>query len=333
MILNEGMKSDYKNNGYLIVKQGINTGSGHHYARLEQAIDGMASSIETSREEYLRAVCRWDSPNDIVIQLVNELAPKIKPMITELLERENKIVRSSIIRKHSEAGKPTHGHQDSGYWLKNASQTYDISSWIALENVDENNGALRVIPGSHLQMPEAQQDFLSKYFEDPAMNWGDSAITVKMSAGDILLFSPGLWHASHSCSEGQTRSSLVIRWTGNPPIFEAVNTHTIESGDSSEFGMSSSGRLLSQSLTTILKIAGHPVPKKRENLIRAVLDHNLTRLLPDPKLADATLNKLLILTKAKAAHNGNDLGASVWEDIRDLIVEPSKTLFEANGNE
>ncbi|MET4695288.1 phytanoyl-CoA dioxygenase family protein [Endozoicomonas lisbonensis] len=332
MIISEDWKSEYKKNGYLIIKGGVDTRQGEFCSRLNRTLELQAKAIRVPVDDYLRAVCRWDSPNDIVQKFVRELKPKIQPLISSILDRSVEIVRASVIRKHYWAGKATHGHQDAGYWLKNASQAYDISSWIALEDVDESNGALKIIPASHLSGAEPQQDFLSKGFEDPADFWGDKSLTLSMSAGDILLFSPYLWHASHPCSKGRTRTAFVMRWAGIPPIYEAIDTIETEHDSATEFGMSTSGKLLSDSLMMLLQNKGYTATEKREDLICLVLKRNLTNILHDPVRANLALKKLLILTLAKQDHYGNDLGAGIWEEIRDSFVEPCKVLFGEKGD-
>ena len=327
-MINDDLKLDFQQNGFFLIKKAIEVDALECCSRLNRSIRAMAESISTPEDKYLQAVSRWDSPCAIVQEFTHELQPLLEPVASTILDRDVEIIRSSIIRKSVTAARPTHGHQDAGYWLENASSTYDLSTWIALEDIDESNGALRVLPGSHKAGVIPQQDFLAKEFIDPALSWGDEAVTLNMSAGDVAVFSPYLWHASHSCQQKRTRTALVLRWAGQPPVFTFDDAATLRAkNNSNEFGMSTSGKLLDHSLCLLAKSAGYsPEDLPRVDLVQLILSKQLTERLPASDKAIGILNRLLILIQAKESHHGNDLGAGVWEGIRDLIVEPCINL-------
>lgn len=87
--------------------------------------------------------------------------------------------------------------------------------WVALGDVDEHSGALRVIPGSHLGSVEPPADYLNADFLDPAASWNGDARSLPMSAGCAVTFDPKLWHASHATSINRVRRALAIRWVLN----------------------------------------------------------------------------------------------------------------------
>ena len=319
----EAIKSFYQKNGYIVVKGILRECSEHYCARLDKAIKDMAHSIDTTEEQYLSAVCRWDMPCDIVNQFKQEIAPIIEPLVSGILGREVEIVRASVIRKSGIAEKGTHGHQDSGYWLVNKSDTYDMTSWIAFGNVDSSNGALQVLPNSYSVGPQEQEDFLSEAFIDPVKNWGDEAKTLNMSVGDMVLFSPDLWHASHECQKDKTRIAFIMRWSGIPSVFSAAEKPEKCGVSSTQFGMQTSGYLLKKTLVRLVEDAGLSLPDSPTDLIGFVLSHNLTSTLPEPDKANTALSKLRILNLAKS-HGGNDLGIGIWEDIRDFVVETDR---------
>lgn len=331
IIISEEMKSHYQKHGYLIIKGMFNTDSESYCSRFEQAIEDMATTINVTKDEYLSAVCRWDTPCQIVGALCEEIGTVIEPLISELLEREVEVVRASVIRKSGGAGRGTHGHQDAGYWLKNASQRYDLTTWIALEDVDASNGALRVVPGSHLSGVGIHGDFLADDYVNPAHEWGNKGLTLNMSAGDMVLFSPFLWHASHGCTEDRTRAAFIVRWTGKPPVYDACDELDASTQQNShhEFGMQTSGGLLANVLRTLAEDAGLSSPASLKELIQLALENSLTRCLPESRRAHLALQRLLILTQARELHGGNDLGVGVWEEIRDSIVEPYRILSKA----
>ena len=86
--------------------------------------------------------------------------------------------------------------------------------------------------------------------------------------------------------------------------------------------MQTSGYLLKQTLELFVKNAGLSLTDSSTDLISFVLNHNLTSELSEPDKANVALDKLRILHLAKK-HGGKDLGLGVWEDIRDVVVEPN----------
>lgn len=173
-----------RKNGFAIERRVLTSKAKSLQQQVESAIGTMAHDINMSTEQYLSAVSRWDSPNESVQLLVNELSGILKPLAEEYFGEKLNIVRASIIRKSPEACQGTLGHQDAGYWNINSSSIYDLSTWGALEDIDEKNGALRVLPGSHLKGAEAQGGFLARDFLDPVINWdGDKTLNMVNKTG------------------------------------------------------------------------------------------------------------------------------------------------------
>lgn len=53
-----------------------------------------------------------------------------------------------FFEKHPDISKPTHPHQDNGYYMLNPPLV--ITFWVALDDIDEGNGCLYYTPKSHL---------------------------------------------------------------------------------------------------------------------------------------------------------------------------------------
>ena len=313
-------KQCYKENGYFLLSNLLSDKTNILCEDINTAIEKMSSSIGVSSTTYLDSVCRWDYPSDIVKHLVDNVVERLEPIASELLGANIEIVRSSLIYKSGEANKATHGHQDSGYWRTNRSDTYDLTTWIALNDIDCSNGALRVLPGSHQNGADVQSDFLAKGFVDPADSWGNKSHTLEMKSGSVAVFSPDLWHASHSCDPGNTRMGLVIRWRAVPSQYVLEDIPGTVDAAPDKFGMMTSTNLLERKLKYIVERESVPQPNSLDQLISIVLEQNLVSVFPEPQKANRALRRLQILRLAKV-HGGNDLGNGIWEDIRDYVVE------------
>jgi hypothetical protein len=72
-----------------------------------------------------------------------------------------------------------------------------ITARVHLDDVTDENGPLRVIPGSHRSLCEADDET-----REP--------VTVRCRAGDVLLMRPLLTHASGHCSPTTTRHRRIV---------------------------------------------------------------------------------------------------------------------------
>jgi len=73
---------------------------------------------------------------------------KFEDIAKLLLEDEVVGKNLQYFNKPPKIGKPTPPHQDGYYFMLEPSEA--VTMWLALEDVDEENGCVRYIPGSHL---------------------------------------------------------------------------------------------------------------------------------------------------------------------------------------
>lgn len=285
-------------------------------ARFELEIVGMAQEIGVPIEGYLASVCRWSTPNPRIQALVDDVIGYLQPMVEKVLGASVRVQRASVFRK-SGGALGTHAHQDAGYWVRPSSSRYDATSWVSFDNVDESSGALRILPRSHRPRRAAPVDYLAPAFVDPVDAWGPSATTLRMSAGDVVVFDPYLWHASHGSAQQRVRRALAVRWEidGSSLVPSIVPP---EAAIPERFGMFTSGEWLHRALRNL---AGQDLPKGEDG-VRWALENDLPSKLPDPRQARSALMRLQILWKARERHHASDERGMVWDAVRDFVVAP-----------
>lgn len=112
-------------------------------------------------------------------------------------------------------------HQDIRYWSFDRPEL--ISTWLALGAETAANGALRIVPGSHrLQLDRGRLDrdlFLRPELPENA-ELIDSAVSVELDAGDVLLFHCRAFHAAGRNETTEPKFSLVFTYHSedNRPI-------------------------------------------------------------------------------------------------------------------
>ncbi|TWD75253.1 phytanoyl-CoA dioxygenase PhyH [Kribbella amoyensis] len=105
-------------------------------------------------------------------------------------------------------------HQDNTF-LRADPETC-LAAWIAVDDVDAENGGLAVVPGSHrteLVCPEPAD--LTESFTDAEVPIPDglTRIQTRMKAGDVLFFHGSVVHGSRpNTSENRFRRSLIFHY-------------------------------------------------------------------------------------------------------------------------
>ena len=101
-------------------------------------------------------------------------------------------------------------HQDSGYFGEDTADSVIPTAWIPLVPVDETNGCIQIVPGSHRQgmIEHYTEDREGRFLEvgDDVLD-GAEIVTVPMEPGDALLFHNLTLHRSTAHTVSDT-----IRW-------------------------------------------------------------------------------------------------------------------------
>ncbi len=158
--------------------------------------------------------------------------PALIAVMRQLIGEDAERFTDQVIVKNPEAGVTTFFHQDGFYWRKSGQRT--INCWIALDDADADNGALRFMPRSQtggLIEHEA-------YFDDPTIHSGvtgeafrrlripldqvdfsrDRVAPVK--TGGCVMFGKLCWHRSDPNRSGRQRRAYAIAYHGTNPALD-----------------------------------------------------------------------------------------------------------------
>lgn len=151
---------------------------------------------------------------------------RIKPPLADVATAEQ---RAHIVG--------THWHQDRGVAHASADASRMLTVWLAITDATEENGCLRVVPGSHRQEMlthcpvTGQLAIPTKLFDE------SSAVTLPVKAGGAVLLHANTIHASLENHSRDIRWSFDLRYnvTGDPsgrecfPSFVARSRRSPES--------------------------------------------------------------------------------------------------------
>ena len=110
-------------------------------------------------------------------------------------------------------GKAVSFHQDASYWGLTPAKT--VTVWLALDDTDEENGAMQFLPGSHKvgHIPwkeSSEESVLNQQIEDISVF--DKPFSNNLKAGEFSLHSSLLVHGSPKNQSPRRRCGLTIRY-------------------------------------------------------------------------------------------------------------------------
>ncbi len=142
---------------------------------------------------------------------------RVKQKLTELFGGRTPLLsqchHNCVMTKHPGYSSRTMWHQDIRYWSFERADL--ISTWLALGAERRSNGALLVIPGSHmLQLDASRYD--EALFLRPELPGNQSLLAqaqmVELDAGDLLYFHCRLFHAAGRNEMHALKCSLVFSY-------------------------------------------------------------------------------------------------------------------------
>jgi len=121
-------------------------------------------------------------------------------------------------------------HQDAPYWPTITPMT-QVTAWIALDDVDQDNGCMSMVPGSHLWGNTI--DFLHtlKSFDDMPETFEGHPVKVHacpVKKGHVHFHHALTWHGSSANTSGRPRRAIALHYMGNDTRFVAAGNHPMK---------------------------------------------------------------------------------------------------------
>jgi len=138
--------------------------------------------------------------------------PKWKGLAETLLADQVVAQELEWFNKPPEIGKPTPPHQDGYYFMLEPNEA--ITMWLALDPVDERNGCIRYIPGSHRKglRPHGRTEVLG--FSQGITDYGSAdrsaEVPIVASPGDLLVHHAVTIHRADGNPSQRHRRSLGL---------------------------------------------------------------------------------------------------------------------------
>src|SRR5579862_2120885 len=208
--------------------------------RLDDVMEGRTAAQPEAKRNML------GDQEQVVVQVVNIWAaddlfrehlyhPEICAMAAQLMGTDVvRVWHDQIQYKPPRNGGKTSWHQDHPYWP--IIQPADlVSAWVALEDADEVNGCMRMVPRSHLWGPHkggtigTNEDFSPGY--DPTLIPTGETVEVvpcPVRAGEVMFHHCLTWHGSPPNRSERGRPAIAVHYMPGYTRYEPIGTHLVE---------------------------------------------------------------------------------------------------------
>ena len=178
----------------------------------------------------------WHRTHAVVHDMVTEA--RILDYLQDLLGEDLVCWGTHYFCKMPGDGKRVSWHQDASYWPLTPSKT--VTVWLAIDDADAKNGAMQIVPGSHLhgqiafeQSRAEENNVLNQTVVDP-LDYGGEPVLLALRAGQMSLHTDLLLHGSEPNASNRRRCGLTLRfvpaevralngWNGNAVVCRGID--------------------------------------------------------------------------------------------------------------
>jgi len=164
--------------------------------------------------------------------------PQITEEIAQLSDAtEVRLWHDQIQYKPAHIGGVNMWHQDAPFW-PTLYPMNEVTAWVALDDVDIDNGCMSMVPGSHLWGNEIEFLTALPSFDALPSEYKGHAVTVvprPVKKGHVHYHHALTWHGSHANTSGRPRRAIALHYMNQDTCYAASGEHVmkpfIEVGD------------------------------------------------------------------------------------------------------
>ena len=131
--------------------------------------------------------------------------------VEDLIGPNIQLFHDQALYKPAHHGGPVFWHQDNAYWQCVPANL--VSCWMTLDDVTVDNGAMQVIPGSHVQALEHDRSASSNALLDSADQVdGSQAVAIELPAGGAMLHHCQTFHYTAPNNTPRERRAFIIHF-------------------------------------------------------------------------------------------------------------------------
>ena len=140
--------------------------------------------------------------------------PRIVDLVADLIGDDVLCWASAILSKAPHDPKAVPWHQDASFWHLSPART--VTVWLAIDDADEENSAMRFIPGTHtmgaLKVAATDGDTNVFHMQTEGAEALGTPFTNSLRAGQVSLHADMLVHGSLANRSDRRRCGLTLRY-------------------------------------------------------------------------------------------------------------------------
>jgi non-heme Fe2+,alpha-ketoglutarate-dependent halogenase len=200
----------YEENGYLIGLQPVFSAD-----EVKDLNSGLKELLKLLRPgEDSKEIREWHETSKFLYDIC--MNDTILDYVESLLGPDFFMWGSNFFIKEPKTSSTVGWHQDAYYWPLSPQDS--VTAWIAFMDSDEENGAMKVIPGSHKagilkhQRSTATDSVLTLECEKGEFR-EDTAVSLVLKAGEVSLHNDKMVHGSPANHSDRRRVGLTVRYS------------------------------------------------------------------------------------------------------------------------
>ena len=146
-----------------------------------------------------------------------------------------RIWHDQIQYKEAGTGGVNNWHQDSPYWGILTPKHAQVTAWVALDDVDESNGCMSMVPGSHLWgnhveyvQSVAKDDFTQMRHVGEWNGHKIEVVFTPVKKGHVHYHHSLTWHGSHANTSDRPRRAIALHYMTNQTRYVAGGNHVMK---------------------------------------------------------------------------------------------------------
>ncbi len=155
--------------------------------------------------------------------------PRICEEVAQLTDATQlRVWHDQIQYKPAENGGVNGWHQDSPLWANILTKTTEVSAWVALDDVDESNGCMSMVPGSYHWGPQISYLFTVKGFDKLPKEFEGHPVEVRLcpvKKGEVHYHHALTWHGSHANASNRPRRAIAIHYMTQDTLYDPADNH------------------------------------------------------------------------------------------------------------
>ena len=205
-------KNFYAANGYLLGLPAIY--SREEMARINAELPALLALLKPG--ESTKDIREWHETSAYLYEIA--MNPRILDLVEGVLGPDFFLWASNFFIKEPHSTATVGWHQDAYYWPM--APHHSVTVWLAFDDVDEINGGMKLIPGSHRggiikhRRSTQTSSVLTLELEDGSDFRADNAVQFRLKAGECSLHDDRAIHGSPANPSDRRRAGLTLRYSG-----------------------------------------------------------------------------------------------------------------------